>query len=199
MRLGLTGGIGSGKSLAAEYFTHLGVPVFDADALVRNFDEEVIRAFPLFITATGSIDRNRLRQHILSHKEDREILEDILHPLVIRSMIQMSEHHKDQPYVVWMLPLLIEKPLLLSHVDRILVIDCSTKTQIKRVQERNSWSTKEIESILNIQASRKERVHYADDIIINEGSTVQLLNAISEKHRYYLSMTYDSHNDKVIP
>lgn len=195
--VGLTGGIGSGKSSAAKCFTGLGVKVFDADQITRDLMapgqpvfEKVIEHFGKdMLTASGLLDRQKLRRYVFSSPSEREQLENLVHPSVYRTLVEQTAEFTNEAYVVWMLPLLLETRSRMDSietaVDRILVIDCPEDLQIERALTRDTAERNEIERIMQSQISRSERLKQADDVINNEGSPAQLCAAVKKLHQCY--------------
>lgn len=184
-KLGLTGGIGSGKSTVAAMLAELGAAVMDADAISRGLTapggqaiDAVRRTFgDAFITPAGAMDRDRMRALVYAHPDTRVQLESILHPLVGQEIWReagMAEA-KGHTCLVFDVPLLVESRHWRERVDQILVVDCSTETQIARVQARSGLSRAQVESILAAQASRAQRLAVADHVILNDGITLETL------------------------
>lgn len=185
MRLGLTGGIGSGKSTVAGWLAERGAALIDADAISRQTTAaggaaiDAIRlAFgPEFITAEGALDRERMRTLAFSDPTARQRLEQIVHPLVgaeTRRQAQQSieaGHH----CIVFDIPLLVESAHWRTRLDQVLVMDCRPETQIARVMRRNGLSRTEVENILAHQASRRQRLQAADLVICNDGLSLSEL------------------------
>ncbi len=194
LKVGLTGGIGCGKSTAANLFADLGAPVIDADrishALVKPGAPallQITRQFgPDILAADGALDRNKLRSLVFSRPDYKKQLEAILHPLVYAEMQRMLQtlHY---PYVILCIPLLLETKMQ-HFVDRILVIDCSVEQQINRVKLRNRHSEDTIKAIIASQIPREQRLSAADDIIDNSGDTTKLAEHIKKLHNLYFSL-----------
>jgi dephospho-CoA kinase len=194
--IGLTGGIGSGKSAAAEEFARLGASVVDTDAIARELTERGGAALPQlerlfgaeFIAASGAMDRTRMRQRIFSDPVAKRSLEALLHPL-IREESQRRIAAASGPYVVHVVPLLVESPDYRQRVDRVLVVDAPEETQVARVHARSQLSESEIQAILRSQASRAERLAAADDVIDNSGTLDALRKQVAALHARYEKMT----------
>lgn len=193
--IGLTGGIGSGKTTVANLFAEKGVTIIDTDQLARDVIEpgkpaleKIIQKFgQTILLPNGSLDRTALRKHIFNHPEDREWLEKLLHPLIREEMKYQAEH-STSPYCIAVIPLLFEtKPNPL--IDRILVVDTTEEEQIKRAHTRDNTSPQQIKAILKSQASRNQRVSGADDIIINTGSPEELIPQVDQLHQLYLILS----------
>jgi dephospho-CoA kinase len=192
--VGLTGGIGSGKSTVAAIFQQLGVPIIDADVIARTMVapgqpalEEIISAFgPDSVDDSGALDRNRLRKRVFSDPEKRRRLEAILHPKIHHEIIDLTTGIK-APYCIAVIPLLLE-----THqqdlVDRILVVDADVDNQIARVTLRNSLSRSEIVEIIAAQASRDSRLAAADEVINNDSSLDELAGQVRAHHEKYLEI-----------
>lgn len=193
LRVGLTGGVGSGKSTVSELFARHGVNIIDADQIVREMVArggpayaEVVQAFgPQVLNADREIDRPRLRSLIFEHPDKRRRLEGILHPRV-RVEIQTRTRNSPGPYCIIVIPLLIEANMQ-DLVDRILVVDAHEDLQISRVAMRG-WNKRQIEQALATQTDRAERRRQAHDVIENNGDLAQLTRKVEELHRSYLSL-----------
>jgi dephospho-CoA kinase len=173
--VGLTGGIGSGKSFVADRFAALGVPIVDTDAIAHRITAAHGVAMPAiarefgasFVAADGSLDRARMRELVFSDETARRRLEAITHPL-IRTETEREWQQAAGPYVMVVVPLLIESGIWKKRVDRVLVIDCSVDTQIERVMRRNAFSRAQVLAIIARQATREARLAAADDVIVND-------------------------------
>lgn len=194
LRVGLTGGIGSGKSTAAALFAGHGVPVIDADEIAHQLVtpgqpayEQVIKTFGRGIVATnGRLDRDRLRRIVFADPEQRKRLEAILHPLVRRE-IQRETRRLQAPYCIIVIPLLIEANQR-DLVDRVLVIDCDERLQLQRVAGRSQLTEDEIRKIVGAQLSRNERLRHADDVILNNTDLGELRANVEALHQRYLTL-----------
>ena len=184
-RLGLTGGIGSGKSTVAQWLQSRGASVIDADAIARACTQPggsamhaVEQAFgPEFVTADGGLDRQRMREHVFAHPAARQQLEAIVHPLVgleIRRQAAVATGH----CIVFDVPLLVESPHWRPQLDRVLVVDCTPETQVRRVQARNGWDRATIDAVLASQSSRAQRLAAADLVLFNDGHGIERLHAL---------------------
>ena len=195
--VGLTGGIGSGKTTVANGFSSLGVPVIDADQLARELVEpgqialdEIISTFGTeAITADGRLDRGYMRQRIFSNPARKSQLETILHPK-IRQRIRALLSGIRAPYCIVVIPLLLETRQT-DLVDRILVIDLPEKEQLIRVAARDGLSDNAIMAIMASQTDRQTRLAAADDIIVNDRGISELTGRIQELHRHYMGITHD--------
>jgi dephospho-CoA kinase len=195
--VGLTGGIGSGKTTVAEGFSALGVPIIDADQLARELVEpgqpaldEIIEIFgTASITADGQLDRTCIRQQIYADAGLRLRLEAILHPK-IRQRIKTLLSDIQDPYCIVVIPLLLETQQT-DLVDRILVIDTSEKEQRQRVAARDGLSDNTIMAIMQSQADRSTRLAAADDVIVNDSDIASITDRVQELHQHYMEIAYD--------
>jgi dephospho-CoA kinase len=186
-RIGLTGGIGSGKSTAAKVLAQLGAAVLDADALARSVTATGGAAIaPLrvafgeaVIDAQGGLDRQRMRELAFTDDKVKAQLEAIVHPLVKHAIDQQAQAAlaAGARVLVFDIPLLVESGRWRSRVDGVLVIDCSTDTQIARVQARNGWPREQILSVIQAQATRAQRQAAADWLILNDGLALDAFEA----------------------
>jgi dephospho-CoA kinase len=191
--VGLTGGIGSGKSAVANLFAELGAEIVDTDAIAHALtaaDGAAISSIrqrfgASFIAADGSLDRGRMRNHVFVRPDARQLLESILHPM-IRTEADRRIAASTAPYVVVVVPLLIESGGYLDRVNRILVVDCLPDTQVARVMKRSGLTKEEAERILAAQTTRTARLAAADDVIDNEGPIERLRPQVERLHRTYL-------------
>jgi dephospho-CoA kinase len=185
LRLGLTGGIGSGKSTVARLLEALGATLIDADQIARGCTLAngvampfIAREFgPDFVTPEGAMDRDRMREHVFTHPEARQRLEAIVHPLVQQEMRRLSDASRT-PCQVFDIPLLVESAHWRHGLDRVLVVDCTTETQVLRVQARNGWDIASIQAVIQQQSTRARRLEAADVVIWNEGVNLEALGQI---------------------
>jgi len=193
-RVGLTGGIGSGKSLVAEEFARLGAHVVDTDAIARAMTApegdaiEPIRGRfgSEFIDRSGALDRTRTRELVFRDKAARRALEDILHPLIHAAVeAQVEKAPPLAAYLVLVVPLLVESRTWRSRVDRVLVIDCAIDSQVARVKRRSGLDESAARAIIASQATRAERLKAADDILVNEASTASARVRAVRLHALY--------------
>ncbi len=190
-RIGLTGGIASGKSTVAELFAELGIAIIDTDVIAREVVQpgepaldEIRELFgDTIINADGSLDRSAMRKLIFSNDEDRRSLEAILHPRIGESARCQSEV-ADGPYQIIAVPLLVGSPLR-QFIDRVLVVDCDEETQILRLMARDNESIQQVHRILAAQSSREERLNIADDVIRNDESLARLHLRVIELDQLY--------------
>lgn len=197
--VGLTGGIGSGKSTVAAAFEAKGVPVIDADAIAHALTApgggaiEAIRTTfgERFIAADGRMDRAVMRNHVFSHPADRQRLEAILHPM-IRTETARQAASVQFPYLILMIPLLVETSRAddnwRARFDRILVVDCPEAVQLARVMTRSALSREAAQAIMDSQATRAERLAAADDRIDNGGAPEALAPQVDALHSRYLTL-----------
>jgi dephospho-CoA kinase len=194
LRIGLTGGIASGKSFVAAVFTELAVPVIDTDVIARDVVapgqpglEAVTREFgPGILTSAGELDRAALRRQVFADDAERHRLEAILHPL-IRDRTLAASANAGGPYQVLVVPLLFETGFR-QLVDRILVVDCPESMQRERLVSRDSEDPERVERIMSAQLGRQERLSGADDIIDNSGPGAQTRGQVEKLHREYLRL-----------
>lgn len=193
-RVGLTGGIASGKSAVAALFAALGVPVIDTDEIARAvvapgeplLDHIVGRFGPEVLAADGSLDRRRLRDIVFADPAARAALERLTHP-AIREEVDRRSAAAGGPYQIIAIPLLVETNAR-AGLDRVLVVDCSEELQLRRVQARDGSTRAQAEAILAAQATRARRLAAADDVISNEGELSALRDAVEQLHARYLGL-----------
>jgi dephospho-CoA kinase len=194
LRIGLTGGIGSGKSAVAKLFAALGVPVIDADEIAREIVAPGLPAYDDIVRAFGEdilddnrrINRERLRSRIFDNAQERKRLEMILHPR-IRAEMQTQAERVHAPYCLIVIPLLVETGQQ-DLFDRVLLIDADEDRQIQRVMQRNGLPEAEVRKILASQASRADRLQRAQDVIENNADLAHLAAEVGRLHRYYLTL-----------
>jgi dephospho-CoA kinase len=193
--VGLTGGIGSGKSTVAELFAKLGVHVIDTDEIAHEMTRPAGKAIaPIraafgteMIAPDGSLDRVRMRRLVFRDVQARKRLEAILHPLIKAD----SDHRVGgaaSPYAILVIPLLVESGVDRSRTARVLVVDCPETAQIERAMRRSSLPEAEIRAILGSQATREQRLAAADDVIDNSGGPEALEGQVSRLHEKYLTL-----------
>ncbi|TDN67661.1 dephospho-CoA kinase [Paraburkholderia sp. BL10I2N1] len=194
--VGLTGGIGSGKSTVADLFAARGVPIIDTDLIAHRITasggaamHKITSEFGTpFVAPDGSLDRAKMRALIFSDDTARERLEAITHPL-IRGETERERNEARGPYLMVVVPLLVESGNWKTRVNRVLVVDCAVETQIARVMRRNAFTREQVLAIISRQATRDERIAAADDVIVNEGASVEsLAEEVDELHRRYVAL-----------
>jgi dephospho-CoA kinase len=191
LRIGLTGGIASGKTAVADMFAAMGAAIIDTDLIARAVVEPGEPALEQLrlefgdpvIQADGKLDRAALRKIVFSNDEKRIRLEQILHPLIQQEAIRQADL-VDADYLLIVVPLLLQSPLR-GLVDRILVVDCDESTQIERLILRDAESEEQARRILAAQASRKERLAIADDIVQNDRSLDDTRRQVENLHTIY--------------
>ena len=197
LRVGLTGGIASGKSAVAEMFAAHGAPVVDTDSIAREVVapgspglDDVRNAFGAQVLAPGGgLDRAKLRRLVFADPALRRKLEAVLHPLIReRTLVKLREIRA--PYAIVVVPLLVETAFA-AIVDRVLVVDCPRETQIRRVMERDAIERAAAEAILDAQADRAARLAAADDVIDNGGALAETRQRVAELHTQYLDAARD--------
>ena len=199
LRIGLTGGIASGKSTVTQRFGELGVPVIDADVASRSVVEpgkpglaQVVARFGTgVLDADGQLDRSALRNLIFKDSSLRQALDAILHPL-IRVEMEREAAQSEGPYVVMAIPLLVEGGSSGMRVDRVLVVDADETLQIQRLQARDGSSVEQARAILASQASRAARLAAADDVLLNTGTVAELRQGVDRLHEQYLQLAQTS-------
>ncbi len=193
--IGLTGGIGSGKTAVSDRFAALGVPVIDTDLISRQLVEPghpllqtIIREFgDSYLDTSGQLDRSALGQLIFSDPQARHKLESILHP-AIRQEAQKQLDQLQADYAILVIPLLAESDADYP-LDRVLVVDTPESLQIERVMQRDGSSRESVQNILNNQASRAQRLRLADDVIINDADLSALNASVDKLHADYLQLS----------
>lgn len=194
--VGLTGGIGSGKSLVADMFGHRGATLVDTDAIAHSLTAPHGPAMPAieaefgpaFVAADGSLDRAAMRTLVFSDPGAKLRLEAILHPM-IRSACEAGAAAATGDYVIFVVPLLVESAGWRDRVDRILVVDCPEQLQLSRVMQRNGLTEEQVGAIMANQASRSQRLAIADDIVVNDADMAALEPQITALHEKYLAIS----------
>ncbi|MBA3032108.1 MAG: dephospho-CoA kinase [Rhodocyclaceae bacterium] len=200
--VGLTGGIGSGKSEAANCFAALGAAVVDTDAIAHALTaaggaaiEPIRAAFgSAVLTPDGALDRVAMRQRVFADPAERVRLESILHPLIRAASEEQIRCSSDKtasadfPYVVLVVPLLTESGGYRERVNRVLTVDCPEETQIARTMARSAMSRSEVEAIMAVQAKRQDRLAIADDVIVNDAGLDRLREQTALLHSRYLQL-----------
>lgn len=195
--VGLTGGIGSGKSAASQWFEHQDIEVVDADVVAREVVqpgqpalEKIAQHFGDWVLqADGQLDRRALRDYVFQHPEARQQLEAITHP-IIRQSISSQLQQAQSAYVILVSPLLFETGQdRMTH--RNLLVDVSEATQLKRASQRDAQSTEQIQKIIATQMPRSEKLKRADDVVHNEGTLDELYQQLMRLHTDYLTRSPD--------
>ena len=192
--IGLTGGIGSGKTTVSDRFAQHGIPVIDTDQLARELVEpgqpvlaEIVAAFgPDCLGGDGRLHRARLRERVFADPAGRRRLEAILHPR-IRTLVQERVVALTSPYCLVVIPLLVETGMT-DLVDRILVVDVSEAEQIRRVMARDGIAEEQVRRMLAVQARRDQRLALADDVLENAGDLDLLTRQVAALHRHYSTL-----------
>ena len=192
--IGLTGGIGSGKSAASAHFETLGITVVDADVASRTVVEVGKPALSAIeehygsevIASDGSLDRAALRAKVFANDEERRWLEQLTHPL-IREEIASGLTNATSPYAILVSPLLVESGQN-QLTQRVLVIDVPEELQVARTAARDDNSEEQVKAIMAAQSSRQKRLGFADDVILNDGPLEQLQAQVEQLHQRYLKM-----------
>ena len=195
--IGLTGGIGSGKTTVADMFAARGVPVIDTDLIAHQITAPGGVAMPLiestfgpeYVAADGSLDRAKMRTRVFSDNAAKAQLESITHPL-IRAESERQRNAAQGPYHIVVVPLLIEAGERASKVERILVVDCPVDTQIERVIRRNAFTRDQVLAIIAHQATREARLAAADDVVVNDSAATleTLQREVEALHARYVAM-----------
>ena len=198
LTLGLTGGIGSGKSAASQWFETQGINVVDADIAAREIVEkgqpalaQIQSAFGDWVLLeSGELNRKALREHIFQHPSARQQLEEITHPAIRQSIIEQLAQ-ASSPYVILVSPLLFETNQHLL-TQRTLLIDASIELQIQRASQRDGQSVEQIENIIQAQMPRDRKLDLADDIAINDGHLEHLYTQLQKLHLHYLELSFST-------
>lgn len=194
--VGMTGGIGSGKSEALKIFQSLGVEVIDLDEISKEITtnnnkaiEEIKSAFGRnLFDKNNQLNRKKLKEIIFTDQNHKLKLENILHPKILEEVKKKLTLYYSEPYVVIDIPLLFETKEYINIISRSLVIDCELSTQVERVNKRDGVASPLLQSIINNQINRDVRLKKADDIVLNEGSKKKLFEVIQTLHKKYLNL-----------
>ena len=196
--IGLTGGIGSGKTAVSDQLGKLGAGIIDTDVIAHQITAtngpaiEPIREYfgPDYIGANGALDRAKMRTLVFANPEAKKALEAITHPLIRQESIKQAfqKAKGGAPYLVFVVPLLLESGTWIDLIDRLVVVDCTVETQISRVMQRNNLPRAEVEKILQSQASREDRLAHADFVIENQGSLDQLIMEVNQLNQKILKI-----------
>jgi len=193
--VGLTGGIGCGKSTVAALFAKLGAGIVDTDAIAHQLAQAGGAAIPAicaafgkeYIAGDGSLNRAGMRELVFSDAAAKQRLENILHPLILSQAQTQLQALQSKPYIIIVVPLLPESPAFRQLVQRILVVDCPEDSQIARVIARNHMSDAEVRAIIAVQTARAERLKLANDVIHNDAGLDTLAAQVSDLHLRYLA------------
>jgi len=193
--IGLTGGIGSGKTSATRFFAAEGIAIIDADTIAHELTGAQGDAIPNikkyfgvdFITKNGKLDRKKMKNRIFSDINSRKKLEKILHPLIQAEIMHRIET-AFSPYIIVVAPLLLETGDYCETVTRILVVDCNEECQISRTVSRDGLSKEDVRTIMATQKPRQERLNQADDVIVNDTDISSLQEKVKLQHNKYLSL-----------
>ena len=191
--VGLTGGIGSGKSAVATLLGELGASIIDTDAISHSLTAAGGGAMPAietlfgskYLTSDGALDRAAMRELVFSDQAARRQLESVLHPLIAQKTVAEANQAHGL-YVIFVVPLRVESGRWKDRVDRILVVDCSEALQIERVTHRNNLSAAQVQAIMATQVSRTQRLAAANDVVVNETSLEALRAEVEQLHQRYL-------------
>ncbi len=194
--IGMTGGIGSGKSEASKIFASLNIEVIDLDKISKEITEKNQEAIQEIKNLFGQslfnkeneLDRKKLRDMIFSDKNLKIKLENILHPKILAEVKKKLSIFSDEPYVVIDIPLLFETNQYVPLISRSLVIDCELSDQIERVRKRDGMEIAMVQSIISQQVDRNTRIQRGDDVILNDGSIESLEDSIKKLHEKYLNL-----------
>lgn len=196
LRVGLTGGIGSGKSTVAEIFSELGITVIDADQIAHQLTQsntecfnEIIQLFGKeYIAENGELNRKKIAESIFSEPSKKIALENILHPKIKQRMIQEAEKVKHGSYIIFSLPLLFESNFT-DLIDKSVVIDADDEVRIERIKRRDGRTEEQIRQIMKHQIDRITRLQKADDVLYNNGDIDSLRDSVTHLHQKYLKIT----------
>jgi len=201
--IGMTGGIGSGKTEATKLFTELGVPIVDVDIISHELTargqatlKEIAQAFGQdILNDDGDLNRTALRKKVFANSEARKSLEDILHSAIFNKALEALKKNASAPYQILAIPLLFESDRYLEIISRSLVIDSPPEMQIARASRRDGLLEADIQKIIGVQMSRTKRNSLADDLILNDGSIEELRQKIKQLHEKYINTcTIDNSN-----
>ncbi|MGZ8257052.1 MAG: dephospho-CoA kinase, partial [Gallionella sp.] len=193
LTIGLTGGIGSGKSTVAELFRQHGARIIDTDVIAHQLTQACGLALPAlqqqfgmgYLLSDGSLNRPAMRELIFNQPAAKQQLEAILHPLILQAVHTQLAVASNAPYTLLVVPLLLQSPAFLGLVQRILVIDCSEEQQIQRVMQRNQLSCNSIKQIIAQQTSRAMQLAQADELIRNDGDLIALAAQVAALDKIY--------------
>ena len=193
--IGLTGGIGSGKSAVADMLARRGAAIIDTDQIAHALTAPGGAAMPQiaasfgdnFLTSEGALNRAAMRERVFSDPEAKRRLEAILHPLISQQTRAEAERAQGA-YLVFVVPLLVESGRWKDRVDRVLAVDCPEALQVERVMHRSQLTAEQVRAIMAAQASREQRLAVADDVIVNDQPLPALEQAVEALHQRYLAL-----------
>lgn len=199
--IGLTGGIGCGKSIASQIFSSLGINIIDTDVIAKELTQTNGQAIQSireifgddYLNGDGSLNRGKMRQLVFSDSALRIKLESILHPLILKEVLQQVSQVQS-PYVIIAIPLLIESKDYDHLLHRVLVVDCEEQLQISRTMMRNQLSEQQVKAIMATQVSRDARLQKADDVLVNNKDIEYLKTQILQLHHKYLVLSKNQYN-----
>lgn len=195
--IGLTGGIGSGKTAATRCFADLGVRIIDTDLISHAFSTPPSPALPQianefgreFLTKSGELDRAKMRNTVFSDPHAKKKLEAIFHPLIQQECLQLIQQKNGEPYTILAVPLLFETNGFMAYIDYSLVIDCPEALQLSRVISRSGLSEEHVLSIMKNQLDRPARLKNADYVILNDGTIDKLAHDVAQLHQTFLKLS----------
>jgi dephospho-CoA kinase len=198
--IGLTGGIGCGKSTVADMFAKFGAGIIDTDVIARRLTQAEGAAIPAirsafgteYIKDDGALDRDKMRALIFSDAAAKQRLELILHPLILEQAKTQLQQLHTRPYIIIVVPLLPQSPAFQQLVQRILVVDCTEDSQVARVAKRSRMSEAEVRTVIAQQTTRAERLKLADDVIHNDTGMDSLTAQVAALHQRYLNGRLES-------
>ena len=198
LKIGLTGGIGSGKTRVSDMLGELGAAIIDTDQIAHQLTapggvaiQPIREAFgDAMIDQTGALDRTAMRTLVFAEPDRRKQLEGIIHPLIAQEVLRQSESRSGM-YQVFVVPLLVESGRWIDRVDRVCVVDCDERTQLARVMARNQISEQTVRQMMAAQATRAQRLAAADDIVVNDGDTTleELRKQVLDLHVAWCNLT----------
>ncbi len=194
--IGLTGGIGSGKSTVARMFAELGADIIDTDAIAHQLTapgQPAVKAIGLelgqqYLAADGGLERSALRQLVFNDGTARKTLENLLHPLICQRVLELLVQEAGAPYRIIVVPLLFETGAYADLTQRNLVVDCSEQQQVSRAMARSALTAQEVHAIMQTQLPRTERLARADDVVSNDSTLEILTEKVSDLHKKYIRL-----------
>ncbi len=201
--IGITGGIGSGKTVASDHFASLGVPIIDTDVIARLIVEpeqpalqELVKAFgQSILLASGYLDRAQLRQLAFANDKSKATLDAITHPAIRKETVRQIQG-ANSPYCMVVVPLLTADSPFRALMKRVLVVTADKEVKIRRVQKRSGLELAEVEAIMKTQLNDTQRQQFADDIIANNRDIIDVQQAVEKLHQQYLNLAKSHINDK---